>query len=199
MFVVDTNILVYAADENSSAHSACLRRLEDWRRASGASYSTWGILYEFLRVVSHPRVMKSPWPIGDAWAFVESLLAAPGFCLLGETERHADVFREVLSEVPFLSGNLVHDAHTAILIKENGIRTIWTRDADFHRSPFLQVMDPLASDGLVSERRSSWAATPKKPRKFRRRSKFSRYREAHDVPHAQLPDSPGWSIGQVVT
>ena len=77
MFVVDTNVLVYAADEDSPAHPACFRRLEDWRRRFGAWYCTWGILYEFLRVVTHPRVLKSPWPIGDAWTFVEGLLAAP--------------------------------------------------------------------------------------------------------------------------
>jgi predicted nucleic acid-binding protein len=81
-----------------------------------------------------------------------------------ETDRHGDVFREVVVEVPFLSGNLVHDAHTAVLMKENGIRTIWTRDADFHRFPFLEVRDPMASDSLVSEGRSGWGKKPRRPR-----------------------------------
>jgi predicted nucleic acid-binding protein len=35
------------------------------------------------------------------------------------------------------------DAHTAILMREHG-RTIYTRDTDFHRFPFLDVIDPLA-------------------------------------------------------
>ena len=38
----------------------------------------------------------------------------------------------------------IHDAHTAILMREHGIRRIVTRDADFHRFPFLEVVDPLA-------------------------------------------------------
>jgi uncharacterized protein len=46
--------------------------------------------------------------------------------------------------VPHLVGNLVHDAHTAILMREHGIRRIITRDVDFHRFPFLEVVDPLA-------------------------------------------------------
>ena len=31
---------------------------------------TWGIAYEFLRVVTHPRVFPSPWTVGEAWAFI---------------------------------------------------------------------------------------------------------------------------------
>jgi predicted nucleic acid-binding protein len=35
------------------------------------------------------------------------------------------------------------DARTAILMREHGIRRICTRDTDFHRFPFLEVIDPL--------------------------------------------------------
>ena len=42
-----------------------------------------------------------------------------------------------------LFNNLVHDARTAILMREHGVRRICTRDADFHRFPFLEVVDPL--------------------------------------------------------
>ena len=38
----------------------------------------------------------------------------------------------------------MHDAHTAILMREHGIRTIYTRDADFHRFPFIEPIDPAA-------------------------------------------------------
>lgn len=47
--------------------------------------------------------------------------------------------------MPLLSGNLFHDAHTATLMLEHGIRRIVTRDMDFHRFPFLEVVDPLAA------------------------------------------------------
>ena len=45
-----------------------------------------------------------------------------------------------------LKGNIVHDAHTAILMREHGIREICTRDTDFHRFSFLTVTDPLAQE-----------------------------------------------------
>jgi predicted nucleic acid-binding protein len=56
------------------------------------------------------------------------------------------VLEEVIAEVPQLGGNLVHDAATAVLMKEHGIRRICTRDTDFHRFPFLEPVDPLTAE-----------------------------------------------------
>ena len=66
MFAVDTNVLVYAADEHASAHAHCRQLLEGWRRQQAAWYVTWSILYEFLRVVTHPKVLKAPWTAEQA-------------------------------------------------------------------------------------------------------------------------------------
>lgn len=143
MLVVDTNVLVYAADEDSPFHAACLDWLEDRRSRADAWYITWSVLYEFLRVTTHPRVMRQPWNISGAWQFAAALLASPGLGILIPTERHAEVAGQVIAEFPHLAGNLLHDAHTAILMREHGIRRICTRDTDFHRFPFLKVIDPL--------------------------------------------------------
>ena len=143
MFVVDTNVLVYAADEDSPLHARCREQLEQWRRQPGAWYVTWGILYEFLRVTTHQRVMRRPWSGQDAWRFVAALLASPGLDVLVPTDRHPAVAEQVFMEVPQLVGNLVHDAHTAVLMREHGVRRIVTRDTDFHRFPFLAPVDPL--------------------------------------------------------
>jgi hypothetical protein len=143
VLVVDTNVLVYAADEDSPYHTACLGWLEHRRSRADAWYTTWPILYEFLRVTTHPRVMRRPWNIPEAWQFVTTLLVSPGLDVLAATQRHAEVAGQVIVELPHLSGNLLHDAHTAILMREHGIRQICTRDTDFHRFPFLEVIDPL--------------------------------------------------------
>lgn len=143
MFVVDTNVLVYAADSSSAEHAVCRAHLDRWRTQPGAWYLTWGIVYEFLRVVTHSRVFPKPWTAREAWAFLEALLEAPGLDMLEETDRHVAVARSVLEEVPQVSGNLVFDARTAILMREHGIRRVYTRDTDFHRFPFIEVVDPL--------------------------------------------------------
>ena len=149
MFVVDTNVLVYAADEDSPYHDRCLERLNKWRQQAGAWYLTWGIIYEFLRITTHPRVMRAPWHAPHAWKFISALLASPGLDILVATDRHAAVAGQVLESSPQISGNLMHDAHTAILMLEHGVRRIYTRDTDFHRFPFLEPLDPV-SGGIES-------------------------------------------------
>jgi len=143
VLVVDTNVLVYAADGDSPFHTACHDWLERQRVRADAWYTTWAILYEFLRVTTHPRVMRRPWGAQAAWNFIMALLASPGLGVLIPTQRHADIAGQVIAELPHLAGNLLHDAHTAILMREHGIRRVCTRDTDFHRFPFLEVVDPL--------------------------------------------------------
>jgi len=136
-------VLVYAVHKTSPFHNACRGWLDRQRVRADAWYTTWPILYEFMRVTTHPRVMPRPWSVLAAWDFVAALLASPGLDVLVATERHADVAGQVFAELPHLSGNLLHDAHTAILMREHGIRRVCTRDTDFHRFPFLEVLDPL--------------------------------------------------------
>lgn len=146
MFVVDTNVLVYAADESSPEHARCRTLLEQWRRRNGAWFLTWGVVYEFLRVVTHPRVMRQPWTLEAAVGFIAALQESPGLAFLVPTDRHAAVLAEVVAEVPGLSGNIVHDTQTAVLMREHGIHRICTRDTDFHRFPFLEPVDPLTAE-----------------------------------------------------
>jgi predicted nucleic acid-binding protein len=96
-----------------------------------------------MRVTTHPRVMRRPWSTTQAWGFVTALLNSPGLEILVATTRHADVAKQVFEELPFLAGNVLHDTHTAILMREHGVREVCTHDMDFHRFPFLGVFDPL--------------------------------------------------------
>jgi toxin-antitoxin system PIN domain toxin len=165
MFVVDTNVFVYAADEDSPHHSRCLDRVNAWRAQADAWFVTWGILYEFLRVTTHPRVMRRPWTAPRAWEFVSVLLDSRGLDVLVPTERHAAVAGQVMVENPHLAGNLIHDAHTAILMREHGIRRIYTRDTDFHRFSFLEPIDPLIPALHEPGSRAATARPRRKPRR----------------------------------
>jgi toxin-antitoxin system PIN domain toxin len=144
VLVVDTNVLVFAADADSRFHPACRDWLQRQRGRPDAWYTTWAILYEFLRVTTHPRVMRKPWTAPAAWDFVVALLASPGLGVLAASPRHAEVASTVIAEIPHLASNLLQDAHTAVLMREHGLCRIVTRDTDFHRFPFLEPVDPIA-------------------------------------------------------
>jgi predicted nucleic acid-binding protein len=144
VFVVDTNILVYAADADSDFQAPCKNLLETWAGQSSAWYLTWGIVYEFLSVTTHPGVFRVAWPLAQSWRFIASLLACGSLGFLIPTERHAAVAAEVFREIPHLRGRLLHDAETAVLMRKHGIRRIYTRDTHFHRFPFIEPIDPLA-------------------------------------------------------
>ncbi len=153
MFLADTNVLLYAADEASEFHPACRELLEVWRRQVTPWFLTWGICYEFLRVATHPRVFRRPWTAREAWLFLDALLAAPPLTVLAPTRRHPEVLGQTLREHPDARGNLMHDLHTVVLMREHGISRIVTRDNDFRQFPFLTVVDPLRSGGAGGGRR----------------------------------------------
>ena len=145
MFVVDTNVLVYAADQDAAEHARCRALVERLRAQSGAWYLTWNVCYEFLRVVTHPRVFRRPWSARAANDFLSALGSSPSLVMLLPTDRHRRVLNDTIAELPHLSGNLVHDAHTAVLMREHGLRRLYTRDTDFHRFPFIEPIDPLTA------------------------------------------------------
>lgn len=147
MIGVDTNIVLYAADEFAPEHAVC-RRLLLGGRASPDMHAEplcipWTVVYEFLRVVTHLHALKRPWSMPEAWAFVTVLAGSPHITMLGAGPGHAAAADRMLS-APGVRGNLVHDAHIAAVLAEHGVRRIYTRDQDFRRFPGLEVVDPLA-------------------------------------------------------
>jgi hypothetical protein len=143
MFVVDTNLLIYAANVNFPGRQRMRSLFGQWSSSGEAWYATWSIIYEFLRVMTHPSVFAHPLTFADAWSFIESLRAAPSFGILVETDHHADVVRDLTREYPRLSGNRLHDLHIAALMREHGVAEIRTADIGFHEFKFLRVVNPL--------------------------------------------------------
>ena len=141
--VIDTNILVYTANQDSEFFAPCRRFLDQRLNAPDPTFLTWGICYEFLRVTTHRGPFPGRLSAADAFSFLNALLSQPSISILNATNRHSEVLSQTLTELPEVSGNVMHDAHTAVLMREHGIREICTHDADFYRFPFLTVVDPL--------------------------------------------------------
>ncbi len=94
-------------------------------------------------MVTHRSALAGPADFADAWSFIESLRSSPSFGILVETERHAEVVRDLTREYPHVSGNRLHDLHIAALMREHGVVEIRTADLGFHQFKFLRVVNPL--------------------------------------------------------
>ena len=142
---MDTNVLVYAVNADDPHHEPCRTAVDAWLADSRPWAVTWSVLYELARVVTHPAVLPRPLSDADAWRVVQTLLDAPGLRVLTETRRHREVMAQVLRESPGITGNLVHDLHIAVVLREHGVTEIWTRDQGFRRFGFLTVREPAAA------------------------------------------------------
>lgn len=143
MHAIDTNVLIFAEITSSPHHARARAVLRKLSEGATAWAIPWPCIYEFLRVVTHPRVYHPPVPMDIALRDVRAILDSPSLILLGETTRHAEVMDAVLRESG-ASGNLVHDAHIAALCLEHGVTEFLTGDRDFRRFSELNVTDPFA-------------------------------------------------------
>jgi len=140
---VDTNILLYAANADSprqQASGALLNRL-----ASGPDLLTlfWPTLLGFVRISTHPSVFRNPLSLDTALAAVERLITPAHVRALGETDGFWPMFREVAAPARAIA-NLVPDAHLVSLMRQHGVREIWTHDRDFRKFDGIVAREPFA-------------------------------------------------------
>ncbi len=144
MQAIDTNVLIYAEVESSPHHEPALRLLRSLAEGPRPWALPWPCVYEFLRVVTHPRVFHPPVPLDVALSDLRSILASPSLAMLSETERHVELFEEAVRKAG-ATGNLIHDAHIAALCFEHGISELITGDRDFSRFEGLRLVNPFAN------------------------------------------------------
>ena len=142
MIALDTNILVYAKREETSYHAQARDLLIDLAEGESLWALPWPCIYEFVRVVTHPRVFDPPTRLESALEDLDSLLQSPSLTLLQEGPRHA-TFMQRLLKAGQAAGNLAHDAHIAALVIEHGVNELWTADRDFTRFTGLHVRNPF--------------------------------------------------------
>ena len=102
----------------------------------------WLTLASYLRMATHPRIFARPLSPDEALRNVDALLELPHVRVIGESEGFLGVYRDVTAAVP-TRGNLVPDAHLAAVLRQNGVRRLWSRDRDFLKFTFLDVRDPF--------------------------------------------------------
>jgi hypothetical protein len=141
-YSVDVNVLLYASDTSSPKHAEAIRFLKQRASDPDLFCIAWSTLIAFLRIATHPGIFAQPLSPDDALRNVESLLSLPRVRLLSEGEGFLEVYREVTARFP-VRGNLVPDAQLAALLRQHGVRRLYTVDRDFRKFDFLEVADPF--------------------------------------------------------
>lgn len=140
MIAVDTNLLVYAHREELPEHERALA----WLRYLAAGPAPWGLpvlcLGEFVRVVTHSRIFDPPSSLEEAVGALDGLVAAPSARVLHTGVRYAEHLFDALGEAR-AAANLAFDAQIAAVCREHGVGRLVTRDRDFARFPWIEIVD----------------------------------------------------------
>lgn len=141
-FALDVNLLLYASDATSPWNRRAVDFLEACADKNEVFCVAWPTVMGYLRMATHPAVFDRPLTHEDALRNVERLLSLPHVRVLSEGEGFLEIYRDTVRNVP-TRGNLVPDAHLAALLRQHGVRMLYTRDRDFMKFDFLEVRDPF--------------------------------------------------------
>ena len=141
---LDVNTLLYGSDRDSPHHEPAVRFLRAIARGPDVWCLAWPTVMSYLRIATHPGIFTHPLTAAEALHNVEALSRLPHVRLIGEGEGFWDVYLQVVASAP-ARGNQVPDAHLAAILRQHGVRTLYTSDADFRRFDFLRTIDPLAN------------------------------------------------------
>lgn len=141
--LIDTNLLVYAVNDDSREHRTAAAFLRDSLAGPDTWYLTEGIVYEFLRVATHRRVFPRPLAWRDAIRFVDALVTRDNVRVLTAGRDHWTTLEQCLVGIRHPAGNLFYDIRSYALMREHGVRTIYTADTDFLQFDDIVVIDPL--------------------------------------------------------
>jgi uncharacterized protein len=137
----DTNLLLYAVDEDAELHDAALEWMEEALSGTETVAFAWVAVLGFIRIGTNPALYDIPMRVERALEVVDGWLAQPCVTIVHPTDRHAAVLRDLLTRVG-TAGNLTTDAHLAALAIEHGA-TLYSSDNDFSRFPGLRWVNPL--------------------------------------------------------
>jgi toxin-antitoxin system PIN domain toxin len=144
MIAVDTNILVYAANNDAPFHGEAKARLEGLAEGEVPWAIAWPCVHEFLAIMTNSRIHRQPMPMEHAIFKINRWMESPSLRVIGESKGYWPHFCEV-AQTGKIEGALVHDAKIASICLHHGVQVLWTADRDFARFPQLKTINPLVT------------------------------------------------------
>jgi toxin-antitoxin system PIN domain toxin len=143
VIVPDVNVLVYAFNPSNPEHA----RVGPWLAEALAGQEAFGLvdhsLQGFVRVVTDPKIWRTPATPRVAASFVADLVEAPASRWLPSGPDVWRRFADLAQSDPGIRGKVVPDAYLAAVALAHGAR-IATSDRGFGRFPGVKFFDPSA-------------------------------------------------------
>ncbi|MFZ4732455.1 MAG: type II toxin-antitoxin system VapC family toxin [Pirellulales bacterium] len=140
---LDTNILLYAANEDCPEHPPALRLLDEALAAPHDWILADQVLFEMYVGLRHPRVFAKPLSAGEALKRVAFLREKSGFSFCCHQLPAWPAIRAGLA-LPSFPRRRTYDHVLAVTLKSHGVTTLYTRNvADFRAAGFAAVIDPI--------------------------------------------------------
>jgi len=143
MILPDINLLVYAYNKADPQHREAKTWWEKLLNGDRPVALPWIVSTGFIRLVTHPRILKDPIPVATSTSHVRSWLEQPAVMVIEPAERFETTFLRFLDELG-TGGNLVTDAYLAALAVEHQAE-LHSNDLDFQRFHGLRFRNPLES------------------------------------------------------
>lgn len=142
MYVVDTNVLIYAVNTAATHHAAARGWLTGALNSGETVGFTWVSLLGFVRLTTNPSIMPRPLDVSAAMAVVEAWTVPANAVVAEPGPRHLAILAELLTRAG-AGGNVTTDAHIGAIALENRC-AVATFDHGFARYG-VEVVVPTAA------------------------------------------------------
>lgn len=142
MLSIDTNILLYAQNQDCPEHPAAAAFLADCARREDVAICEL-VLIELYQLLRNPAVLEQPLGTPDAADICQSFRRNPRWALI----ENAPVMDKVwsLAARPGIARRRLFDARLAFTLQYHGVRELATRNTkDFADVGLDRVWDPIA-------------------------------------------------------
>ncbi|MCD0444476.1 PIN domain-containing protein [Glycomyces sp. A-F 0318] len=139
--MIDVNVLVYAVDSNQPRHEAAKGWLDEQLNGRGRTIGLpWETLVGFMRILTNPRIFRTPLTAEQAWDQVDQWLSSPASWVPVPGPGHRNILDRIMrAERP--TAKLIPDAHLVALAIEYGL-TVASADTDFGGFADVRWIDP---------------------------------------------------------
>ncbi len=140
IFLLDSNVLIYAHCEEMPQHSKVAAWLAQTINRGDSIILTETVILSFYRIASNLKAMSNPLTVTEIAEAVENLLAQINVSVFTSTNAHFRHYEQFCRQHTITS-RLVMDAHLCAAALASGA-TVATCDKDFKKFPHVKIFNP---------------------------------------------------------